>query len=70
MLAQVVTRKQAYFIWRCLREHVPGFARSAIGVREKREIAGDQPLTADDLRYNHEFVDAPRHDERIPGGIF
>ncbi|HEV7298320.1 MAG TPA: FAD-dependent oxidoreductase [Tepidisphaeraceae bacterium] len=60
--AEVVTRKQAYAIWRCLRKYVPGFDHScivdvaaAVGVRETREVIGDYTLTEDDCRRNAEF---------------
>jgi len=63
--AEVVTRKQAYAIWRCLRKYVPGFERScivdvaaAVGVRETREVIGDYTLTEDDCRRNAEFPDS------------
>ncbi|HLL89370.1 MAG TPA: FAD-dependent oxidoreductase [Tepidisphaeraceae bacterium] len=63
--AEVVTRKQAYDIWRCVRKYVPGFEKScivdvgaAVGVRETREIEGDYTLTEDDLRKNREFPDS------------
>jgi hypothetical protein len=63
--AEIITRKQAYAIWRCVKTHVPGFEDSCIvdvppqiGVRETRLIEGDYCLTEEDCRTNREFPDS------------
>jgi len=63
--AEVSTRKQAWAIWRFLKENVPGFERSVptetgaqIGIRESRRIVGDYMLTLQDGAANRRFEDS------------
>jgi hypothetical protein len=63
--AEVVTRRQAWAIWRFLQENVPGFENSVIvetavqvGIRESRRIMGDYILTAEDGIAHKEFEDS------------
>ena len=63
--AEVSTRKQAWAIWRFLKDNVPGFEESAltetapqIGVRESRLIIGDYVLTLQDGQTNRKFEDS------------
>ncbi len=63
--SEITCRKQAWAIWRYLRENIPGFKYSAIvetgaqiGVRESREIVGDYILTDSDMRKMREFDDS------------
>ncbi len=63
--AEIIMRKQAWAVWRFLKENVPGFGASVItetaiqaGVRESRTIVGDSTLTVDDGAKNREFQDS------------
>jgi hypothetical protein len=63
--AEIVTRRQAWAVWRMLKENVPGFENSVIvetatqvGVRESRSFIGDRTLTVDDGAANREFDDS------------
>ncbi len=63
--AEIALRKQAWAVWRFLKENVPGFKDSAItetacqaGVRESRTIIGDYVLTTEDGAKNREFPDS------------
>jgi hypothetical protein len=63
--AEIVTRKQAWEVWRFLRDNVAGFEESVIvetapqvGVRESRCIVGDYVLTVRDGAANRQFQDS------------
>ena len=63
--AEVVTRQQAWAIWRFLKDKIPGFEDSVItetaaqvGIRESRRIAGDYVLTAEDGIAHTRFEDS------------
>ncbi len=63
--AEIATRRQAWAVWRFLRDNVPGFENSVIvetapqvGVRESRRIVGDYVLTAKDAAAHREFPDS------------
>src|SRR4030043_2140047 len=63
--AEIMTRKQAWAIWRFLRDNVPGFERSQIvatgthvGIRESRLIEGDYRVTLQDGMNNKRFEDS------------
>ncbi|MGB9625383.1 MAG: FAD-dependent oxidoreductase [Phycisphaerae bacterium] len=63
--AEIVTRKQAWAVWRLLKDNIPGFANSVIvetapqvGVRETRSVVGDQTLTVADGQANREREDS------------
>jgi ribulose 1,5-bisphosphate synthetase/thiazole synthase len=63
--AELLTRRQAYAIWRCVRDHVPGFEGSMIvdvaaqiGVRQTRTILADHVLTEEDFRRRQEWEDS------------
>jgi hypothetical protein len=63
--AEIVTRKQAWAVWRMLKENVPGFEHSVIvetavqvGVRESRSFVGDHVLTVDDGAANRRYDDS------------
>lgn len=63
--AEVVTRRQAWAIWRFLKENIPGFEDSVIvetaaqvGIRESRRVVGDYVLTAEDGIAHKEFEDS------------
>jgi hypothetical protein len=58
---EIITRKQAWAIWRLLKDRVAGFEESVIvetapqvGIRESRCITGDYVLTTD----NRQFEDS------------
>jgi len=62
--AEITCRKQAFALWRFLKEHVDGFGDSfivetapQIGVRETRRIVGDYVLTEQDCRDGTVFED-------------
>jgi len=62
---EIVTRKQAWAVWRFLRENIPGFERSVVvetapqvGVRETRCFVGDRVLTVEDGAANRECADS------------
>lgn len=63
--SEIVLRRQAWAVWRFLKENVPGFRESCIietacqvGVRESRTIIGDYALTTEDGAKNREFPDS------------
>lgn len=63
--AEVITRKQAWEIWRFLKDNVPGFEDSVIietapqvGIRESRCIVGDYVLKVEDGAANRTFDDS------------
>lgn len=63
--AEILTRRQAYALWRFVRKHIPGFENSMIvdvpaqiGVRETRQIIGDYILSEADCRANRRFEDS------------
>jgi len=62
--AEIACRKQAFALWRFLRDNVSGFEESyivetavQIGVRESRRIVGDYVLTEQDCRQGRIFPD-------------
>ncbi len=63
--AEIILRKQAWAVWRFLKENIPGFEESTVietacqaGVRESRTIIGDRMLTEEDGAKNREFSDS------------
>lgn len=63
-IAEQEGRRQAYEIWKMLRERVPGFENAAfvqtgpqIGIRESRRILGAYVVEADDLLKARKFPD-------------
>jgi len=63
-LAEIACRKQAFAVWKFLRENVAGFGSSFVaetaaqtGVRETRRIVGDYVLTERDCREGIDFED-------------
>lgn len=78
--AELTCRQQAWAVWTCLRDQVPGFAGSLltetaaqVGVRESRRVLGDYVLSAEDCLNNAEFPDAvctasPTFDLHNPSG--
>lgn len=63
--AEILTRKQAWAVWRFLRDNIPGFDKSVIvetavqvGVRESRRILGDHVLTAEQAYAHKESPDS------------
>jgi hypothetical protein len=62
---EIITRKQAWAVWRFLKENVPGFEESVIvetapqvGVRQTRCIVGDHVLTTDEGNAGKTFADS------------
>jgi hypothetical protein len=63
--AELVTRRQAFAVWRFLVQHVPGFEKSVItetavqvGVRESRCVVGEYVLTEEDCKAQRRFDDS------------
>lgn len=63
--AEIEGRRQAWEIWRFLKEEIPGFEDSClqetgpqIGVRESRRVLGEYVLTAEDCLSARKFPDA------------
>ncbi|MDD3998469.1 MAG: FAD-dependent oxidoreductase, partial [Sphaerochaetaceae bacterium] len=69
--AQVITesmiegRKQSWFIYRFLKQHIPGFEQSflmdtasILGIRETRRIIGDHMHTVEDFKARRKYKDA------------
>lgn len=63
--AEIITRKQAWAVWRFLKDNVSGFENSVIvetapqvGVRESRCIVGGHVLSVDDGAANRDFEDS------------
>jgi len=63
--AEVALRRQAWEIWRFLRDNIPGFADSVItetaaqaGVRESRVIVGDHVLSVEEGMAGAQFGDS------------
>jgi len=63
--AEITMRKQAWAVWRFLKENIPGFEASTMiqtacqaGVRESRTILGDYMLSEEDAAKNREFPDS------------
>lgn len=63
--AEILTRLQAFAIWRYLKKNIPGFERSAVvetapqvGVRESRAVVGDYVVSTEDFLAGRQFPDS------------
>lgn len=63
--AMIEGRKQCWFVYRFLKEHIPGFENSylmdtasILGIRETRRIVGDHIHTIEDFKSRRKYDDA------------